>query len=323
MQIINVYNNFANQGGAQDVTIMLAESLPQSTNIILTLTPIDKIFEGYKQRNVTFDRFCLSLIWRYRNCCFICHSRALTTILLLCLFVKRKNILHVSHNVFDNHRYTTLFPPKIVAVSNGVKSNLINFFRINPDRIKVIWNGLEDKYSSESFTKSDGYIKILLAGRICAVKQQLILVQKFKGRMPDNVTLYFAGDGEDRESLISLIENDCHFQYLGLINIYKELNKFDYVLLFSKREGLPLSLIEGCMFGKPLITNNLDSVMDVNVDGYNGFVFEDYESLLEGIKNLHKISSTEYDKLSRNARNKYLSDFTKEAMLKKYIEIID
>ena len=102
---------------------------------------------------------------------------------------------------------------------------------------------------------------------------------------------------------------------------HKPCSRYEFCL-FSKNEGLGMSLIEGCMFYKPLITNNIKAVLEVNKPGFNGFVAHNFNELSDVLNNLPDRDSDEYKKLAGNARKIYEKYFTSDIMLKKYRAII-
>ena len=161
-----------------------------------------------------------------------------------------------------------------------------------------------------------------MPGRICPVKQQVELVRRTKGKLPHGIHFYFAGMGEDENLLRKEIACSTQYHYVGFLNIMENLEKYDYVCLFSQKEGLPLSLIEGLMFGKPLLTNMLPAVLDVNVPGETGFAFPDFEALVNGLGQLPKPGDSEYARLSRSARKRYEEIFTEERMIENYRHVI-
>lgn len=326
IRVISVYPNFANQGGAQDVALQLAKKLNENTSpIILTETKSEDILPCYKCQAIYVD-FCWKSVCRLAesNTVFLSHHRKNTSLLQLygLLLGEKLQVIHVSHNTFTNLRYFCLFPNRIVAVSNGVKKNLIDYFRISAKKITVILNGQKDLYEQQN-TKADNHeIHILLPGRICEVKQQVEIVKRTRGKLADYIHIYFAGEGDDVGLLKKEIENEKQYHYIGFIKMPESLNKFDYVCLYSKNEGLGLSLIEGLMFGKPLITNKLLSVLDVNKPDVTGYAFDDFVSLVDGLNALPFPNSEKYLELSRHARLRFETLFTEERMIEQYRKLI-
>jgi glycosyltransferase involved in cell wall biosynthesis len=325
MRIISIFDDFKNRGGAQYITLSLADNLGDNTPIVLTITPLNLIHDEYKTKDIQFETMNIKNILKYRNNTIILsHARKLTSILVLLnrFLIKKLNIIYIAHNVFNNLKLFSLYPENIIAVSNAVRQNLIDYFKIDEKKIKVIFNGIEDVYNDKVdknfYKKNNDRIKIILIGRLTKVKQQVELVYKTKGLLQDNVEFYFAGEGEDLSLLKDAVSSYSQYKILGHIDIKKELTNYDYICLFSVKEGLPISLIEGCMFGKPLITNDIPSVLDINKHGYNGFVVNNWQELINCINTLPAPGSNVYSELSSNARKQYLDLFSIDKMLFEY-----
>ncbi len=324
MRIINTYPNFSNQGGAQDVSIQLGNSLNMKENYILTDTPKERICKAYRDKAI-FLKFSLRNINRLisDDTIFISHHRKHTSILVLLNGICRKKIklIHIAHNTFTDLKLFSFFPDNVIAVSSGVRENLIRHFRVKPNNIALIHNGLKDDFTEQNLpARDDDQIRIILLGRINSVKRQLEIARYAKGKLHTNIKFYFAGKGEDEELLKNEIADDVNFEYLGQINVKEQLPLFDYVCLFSEKEGLPLSLIEGLMFGKPLITNTLPAVLDVNKN--TGFVFATLDELISGLNMLPDRMSADYGELSYNARQRYEKYFTEEKMISNYKKLL-
>jgi glycosyltransferase involved in cell wall biosynthesis len=326
MKIVSVYDNFINKGGAQDILLLLAKKLNTEIPVILTTSRLKMIHPAYQAQNVKFMTLNIKNILncRLEQVIFLSHQRKLTSFLVfLNIFLIRKLfIVHIAHNTFTNLRCLTLFPQNIIAVSYSVKKNLIDYFRLNAGRITVIYNGIDDisnnKYHRSLFFTEDKKIRILLIGRLCKVKQQVELVNNTKGLLNSVILFYFAGEGDMLPQLKKAIGYSDQYRILGHIDIKKELYKYDYICLFSEKEGLGVSLVEGCMFGKPLITNDLESVQEVNINNYNGFVVHNWAELIVCINSLPTPNSDKYRQLSFNARKQYIDIFTVNKMLTAY-----
>lgn len=322
--IVNIYGNFSNQGGAQDVVIQLAHALNPDCKKppVMTRTKPSDIIHNYANQADYFS-FSLKniLSFHWKGCLFLSHDRKLTTwlVLLNILFLGRMRIVHVAHNVFHTLKHFTLYPAHIIAISTGVKENLIEYFHVSPKKIHLIYNGIPDLSRQVPSHKRDGQkrIRILWAGRISPVKQQVRFVRMYKGRIPDHVQICFAGKGDELDMLQQEIQGDDHFQYCGFIP-KTEIADFDYVILLSKNEGMPLILIEAECLGKPLITNNLRSVLDVNVPGETGFVCPSFEGVQDVLKQLPYPDDEHYIRYSRNCRRRYEELFSEQKMIESY-----
>lgn len=121
------------------------------------------------------------------------------------------------------------------------------------------------------------------------------------------------------------VQGSKHFVALGYVHVESLIYEYDYIMLFSRNEGLGLALIEGLMAGIPLITNALPVFGEVNEPGRTGYMFEDFDALAKGLSTLAKPSSELYKGMSINARARYESMFTEEKMLadyRRYLEAV-
>lgn len=327
MKLITVYNNFANTGGAQDVALTLAEGFAgNATPVVLTRTSTANITREYAGRA---DFLPLSfggvknLFRRYPDAVFLSHDRKSTTRLMAyrLLLGESLKIVHVAHNVFDSLRWCTWLPKHVVAISSGVRENLVSYFRIPESRISFIPNGIAD-LGARPPRQTDG-IRILLLGRICKVKRQVDIARRLAGKLPAGTSLCFAGRGELERELADSIATERNMQYLGQIDVAKEIHNFDYVMLCSEREGLPLCLIEACMYGKPMVTNALPSVTDINIDGITGYVCRDDSMLADVVSHLPSPASNEYKKMSDNARRHFDRHFQYSSMIESYRDLLE
>lgn len=326
MKVITIYPYFWDRGGAPDLALSLAISLNTEPAIVLTNSP--SIHSYYLNLDVKFEKFTLKNVWKYyrEDAIFISHHRKQTSILVLLnllLFGNHLRLTHVAHNLFDNLKYFSYFPKNIVAVSNAVKQNLISYFGVKESRIHVIFNGMKDRFRGEEILPiHKDIIKVILPAALFPVKQQVELVKNTKGKISSHIEIFFAGKGPTEAILRKAIGSSKQYKILGFIDIYKELYKYDYVCLFSKKEGLPLSLIDGCMFMKPLITNNIPSVLDVNINGYNGYVLSSWDEVIQYFNSLPFPNTKEYKMLSLNSRQLYEERFTFNKMIHSYRELL-
>ena len=148
MKIISVYPNFANRGGAQDVVIQLAKALNDTGTdpVVLTNTPNDQIYSEYLD-GITFLPFSLKNVLSFigNDVLFMSHSRKTTSqLVILNKFIRKIRIIHIAHNTFNSLKYLSFFPENIIAVSNGVKENLIDYFNVPEKNVTVIHNGIKD-----------------------------------------------------------------------------------------------------------------------------------------------------------------------------------
>lgn len=332
MLIVNLFTSFRNKGGAEDVAISLAKGLAEGEKPVV-LQMDNAVHDTYAAEHVDIQKLTIGNVKRLHKegAIFLSHHRKVTTLLVAwskMLFFGKLRIVHVAHNTFNSLKYLTLFPKYNVAVSNTVKENMSSYFGVNADKVEVIYNGMQDKYipATPEAPKEVSKTNVLFLGRIVPVKQQLEFVKHTKGKLTDNVKIYFAGVGPDLEALKAEIKGDPHYESLDLINPYTELYHYDYVSLFSQKEGLPLSLIEAEMFCRPMVTNDIPQACEVNVGGVTGFVNHSWEEITNCLNTLPHRDSKDYNEMSRQARANYERMFDYNVMIynyKRYLESIN
>lgn len=114
-------------------------------------------------------------------------------------------------------------------------------------------------------------------GELLPNKNQKILVEVMKllrKQYPDTLLL-IAGDGPEKNNLLRLIEENGlseHIRLLGYTtDVHKLLNICDVMVACSIREGLPISVMEAMLCGKPVVASmnrGHRELVEENVTGY-------------------------------------------------------
>lgn len=326
MKVVNIYPNFDNIGGAQKVALSLYEHLDLGNeNLLGGFTRWNNLNEVYNVNKKNYVNIIFN-IKRLKYSLILSHSRLTTLYLKIVdkLLSLNLHIVHIAHNEFNTYRYFSVFPKNIIAVSKRVKKNHVNYFKLNSEDIQVIYNGIHDKnLSINSRNKTDNKIRILYPARINGIKQQLSIVNHLKSSsLDDSIFIDFAGHGIDFPALQDLCDKSSQFNALGFINIDKVIDNYDYIMLFTKNEGLPLSLIEACMYGKPILANNVGGNMEILEPGYNGFELTSFKNLPKELNKLLILNPEDYMTLTINSRKVYESKFTIEKMIANYAEYL-
>ncbi|HCX56674.1 MAG TPA: hypothetical protein DHU90_08885, partial [Sphingobacterium sp.] len=264
--------------------------------------------------------------FQLKNSIILVHSRKLSTYyyILNKLFFLNIKLIYISHSIYDNLRIVTFYPRIVVSISDKVTENLINYFNVSPERIVKINTGIPDRmFSHSALNRPDPLIDILYAARITDEKRQVDIVKNLKGKLNKSVRISFAGTGPDENHLKQLIEDDLNFRFLGFIaDIDNIIEQCDYMMLFSKREGLPISLMEGIRASKPLIVNDVGGNLELGEVTINAFVANDWDELLKVINNLPKRFEEQYANMARGSREKFQTKFRYEMMIDKYTSLI-
>lgn len=258
-----------------------------------------------------------------RNSILIVHQRRLAVkyrFLSLIPFLNLK-VIYVHHSILTGQRRMTFLPKRIITISDRCIRNLTEYFGVPRKRITKIYNAVIDKKEGEHLRSNDGITRILYTAKVYPLKRQVQLVENIKEKLDSNIQIIFAGDGEDYEQLKKMTGNDSRFKCLGFTSsIDKQLAKADYCMLFSEKEGLPISLIEATMMGVPIICNDVGGNLEIAKDGYNAYVCNEWDELVERLNSLPTVTDEEYKRMSQNSRAQYEQNFNFDSFKKNYIE---
>lgn len=210
---------------------------------------------------------------------------------------------------------------KAIAVSDSVRSFLIDIRKINPSKITIIYNGapLETFKPAPSeilqeerkrWNIPEDHIVIGMIGRLHIQKGHEYFFQAARLILEKhpNTTFMIVGDGMLWEDL----QIQC--QELGISgsviftghqeNIAKINSIFDIQVFPSLWEGTPLTLFEAMAIGKPIVASCVDGLQEVLEHNKTGLLVlpKDYQKLADSTAELIN-DKDKRNLLSTNARN--------------------
>ena len=178
-------------------------------------------------------------------------------------------------NITDYLKFT-----KVIAVSKKSANQLEKYRSVN-----IIYNGIQKPLVEHSFEYKNNNIrslKVLAIGRLDLVKGFDLLIQAWQGA---NAQLEILGDGAEYKNLSELIEKyslQDKVKLLGFVeDVQSHINKCDFVVVSSRREGGPLVLAEALLMHKPIISTDVGMVED--------FIPSKYISAVENTRQLHDL----------------------------------
>ena len=227
------------------------------------------------------------------------------------------------------HNFTDAF----YSVSLDLKKQAIESFGIEPEKIRVIPNGVDiEKFkpmNSSPFRERMGIDKeefvIGAIGRMNYLKNYPFLISILPEiiRKFSSVRVFFAGDGEEKGKLMQMVKNlgmEKHVQFLGyrkdILSIYQCI---DVLVQPSITEGMCNSILEAMACGKPVIASRVGGNPELILDGITGYLFP------PGRKDIliEKISSLILDRekrleMGREARKRVEENFSLKKMVEGY-----
>ena len=221
---------------------------------------------------------------------------------------------------------------EIVAVSQGVATDLAQVTRLPADRIQVIYNPVivpelltlaKEPVDHAWFQPGEPPV-ILGIGRLHPQKDFPTLIHAFaQARQVRSARLMILGDGPERERLTALIEEmglADDITLLGFVqNPYAYMAKASAFVLSSLYEGLPTVLIEAMAVGIPVISTNCKSgPTEILAQGKYGFLAPvgDSKAISEAILSV-------LGGHSQPIEPSWLDRFTAETCVQKYLNILN
>lgn len=263
-------------------------------------------FMFYRSIVVVHERKYLLMFWILNN-----------------LLFQKIKIVYVHHNLFDNLRFMTILPRHIISISDKSTENLIQYFGAKEENIYKIYNTVRDISPEPHTFNESGKINIAYIACVTSVKRQVEIYNQLKGKIDSRVTINFAGVGEEYETLKELTKDDKQFNCLGFIdNVYPLLQENDYMMLFSQKEGLPISLIEATMCYTPIICNDVGGNTELVKNKENGFVVNEWSELISTLNSLPNIDREQYLDMSNRSREIYTSNFTFDKFKERYLNLL-
>lgn len=241
---------------------------------------------------------------------------------------------HVFYGYFGNlkskifvliERILSAMTDKIVAVSNEVKVELIEFKIAKKEKIIVIPLGLElRKLLTLPYNNLNSKVRVGIIGRLTAVKNHEMffraIKQLFEAGLSTETKFMIIGDGELRDKLEDTAKELGIYkqtEFTGwqkdTFNLYSNL---DIVALTSLNEGTPVSLIEAMAAARPVVATNVGGVKDI-VNNERGILVEsnDISCLVSALKTLIEDGKLRQVK-GQAGRNFVRALFTKERLIK-------
>jgi glycosyltransferase involved in cell wall biosynthesis len=227
------------------------------------------------------------------------------------------------------------FADRVIAVSNGIKSDLIEEFNIAAHKIQVIYNPVDINRITElsSMPPEHPFFKdhipiVIAIGRLVCQKGFDNLLRAFNLVIQEmDARLIVVGEGPEKEYLEKMVQDFGITDKVFLIgfqrNPYQFLSGADVFVLSSNFEGLPMVILEAMACGTPVIATDCRSGPgEILQNGKFGFLVPvgDEWALSKRIVTLLKDRALR-ERFSRLARERTV-DFSVDKIIKHYERVI-
>ncbi len=201
-----------------------------------------------------------------------------------CYYLKSRILLELNTLISAN------LSCKIIAPSENTKKDLVKFYKVNPDKVKVIYHGTESiQYPVLSIKHPDKEsFSVLFIGRLEKRKNLVNLIKAFelfknnsKFKIPNSKLILAGEKGFGFEEIKKTIDESPHKNDIILKGYVSEEEKerlygsADLFVFPSLYEGFGLPVLEAMSYGVPVVCSNNSSLPEVAgkaallVDPYN------------------------------------------------------
>ena len=201
------------------------------------------------------------------------------------VIIARNGIQHFK-NIWK-HKKTADLVDGIITNTKSIRNVYNQFPWMDEKKTKVIYNGLKMKGAIEPFNIHDIWnipkknIVFVAAGRLTIQKGFDLLIQAVS-QIKDTVipfTVLIAGMGKERKSLERLIAKKDLIGTVKLIGFQNQLSRVilaaDYVIMPSRREGMPNVAMESMVLGKPVFASNVNGMPELIEHRHSGYIMNE------------------------------------------------
>jgi glycosyltransferase involved in cell wall biosynthesis len=208
----------------------------------------------------------------------------------------------------------------VIALGQSWRELFINL-GASPERVHVVYNGAPDFAEGLIRTRAlDSPVRILFAGEVGRRKGADLLVKALvRLKETPNWVCTVAGNGhipEYREP-IERAGLSSRVNFTGWVDpetMRKLMLQSDIVVLPSRAEALPMSLIEGAAAGSALVATDVGATREIIDDTCGVLVAPDDAQIAEVLQKLI-VDQDRLQALQAGARKRYLERFTFDQMI--------
>jgi glycosyltransferase involved in cell wall biosynthesis len=221
----------------------------------------------------------------------------------------------------------------ITAVSQSLLDDASSLYEIVRSKARVIHNGVGSKWFQLPLDSKPEADYVLFVGRLHHIKGVDILLHAWKSVSPTfpNTELWIAGDGPDRqglEALAATLDLSSHVRFIGrkseneLPLLYRNSKA---LVLPSRREGLPITLLEAGACGAICIGSRTPGIPEIIEDGVTGYVLsqESPEDLAGAILKTLQLSPSQTAQKQKDARSRIATQFSEDRMIDHYMSLYE
>ncbi len=220
--------------------------------------------------------------------------------------LSRKTGVHhlvTAHGYYKVRWGRKIFPAwgeKAVAISPAVKEHLLNDFKLQEEKVEMVFTGVDLEKFSPGANEEDkilrrkfGLDNVLTAGmigRISPEKGHRVFLKAIASLNEPAVKFLLVGSGKKGDESILPFLNDKRIIRIDYLDSVRALKLIDIFVQPSLQEGLGISLLEAMACGKAVVASRIGGIPSVIDEGMDGLLVPpaDSEGLAGAILKLVK-----------------------------------
>lgn len=193
-------------------------------------------------------------------------------------------------------RLTAHLADHVVACSRFTARELERDYRVSPERMTVIPNGLRiaPGDAPASNAREDGELRAVFVGRLRTRKAVAVLLEALARPQARAVRLSIVGDGEQRGALEGRVRSaglEDRVRFCGQVprdRVAEHYARADVFVLPSTYEGFPVTILEAMTHGLPIVATRVAGIPEAVVHDVSGVLVEpeDAEALADALAGL-------------------------------------
>lgn len=248
-------------------------------------------------------------------------------------------IVHTVHNIYVKRRTKhhwinrglSRFTDRFIAVSGAVKESMVQYDHISPEKIQVLYNGIDLTQMDVSEDRKEirkalgikpDEVVVGVIARLEEQKGHKVLLEALSliPQLPDTLKVLLVGDGKLRLFLEEETRkrglSTCVL-FLGTRKpVFPILSALDLFLLPSLWEGFSVALLEAMAMGLPVIATRVGGAEEVITSGQEGLLIPPgnpqnlAEAIQEALAHLER-----FQQMAGRGRERVRQNFSEERHL--------
>lgn len=226
-----------------------------------------------------------------------------------------------------NEKFTAFFGKGIITLTKEDEKNYLKETKAN--LVQQIYNPIDSALLSIDSSYNRLSKKIISVGRLTHQKNFLLLVDiaKLIHEKNQQWEWHIYGSGEEEKVLSDKINDynlQNHVKLMGHENyIYDKYNDYSFMVMTSKYEGFPMTLIEGMASRLPLVSFDIPTgPNEIIQENINGFLIAPFDTNEMAERIIQLIENPELRTSMANANSKFVNNFSMSKIQKQWKEVL-